>query len=84
VGPHCPGASTVEVAYALRPFPQLPEGVPPLSRCVIIPEPSLWEPGQTYSYQAIVELWEGGRLCDRAQFEYGLRMGRGSPEVGSV
>ncbi|HKI36311.1 MAG TPA: hypothetical protein VKA46_30925 [Gemmataceae bacterium] len=78
VGPHCPGVSTIEVAYPLRPFPRHPEGVPPLSRRVVIPEPSLWEPEQPYLYRAIVELWEDGQQCDRAEFDYGLRM----PEKG--
>ena len=74
VGPRCPGVTTIEVAYPLRTFQRQPEGVPPLSRRVIIPEPSLWEPERPYVYRAVVELWEGGQLCDRSEFDYGLRM----------
>jgi beta-galactosidase/beta-glucuronidase len=74
VGPRCPGVTTIEVAYPLRPFPRPPEGVPPLSRRVVIPEPSLWEPERPYVYRAVVELWEDGQPCDRAEFDYGLRM----------
>src|SRR5438094_6704067 len=74
IGPRCPGVTTIEVAYPLRPFPRPPEGVPPLSRRVVIPEPSLWEPNQPYVYRAVVELWEDGQPCDRAEFDYGLRM----------
>jgi beta-galactosidase/beta-glucuronidase len=74
VGPRCPGVSTIEVAYPLRPFASQPAGVPPLSRRVVIPEPSLWEPQQPYVYRAVVELWEDGRACDQAEFDYGLRM----------
>lgn len=74
VGPRCPGLSTIEVAYPLRPFPQQPDGVPPLSRRVVIPEPSLWEAERPYVYRAIVELLEAGQVCDRAEFDYGLRM----------
>ena len=74
MGPRCPGVSTIEVAYPLRPFPRQPEGLPPLSRRVVIPEPSLWEPGQPFVYQAVVELWEDGQRCDGAEFDYGLRM----------
>jgi hypothetical protein len=79
VGPHCPGLSTIEVAYPLRPFPRHPEGVPPLSRRVVIPDPALWEPGRPYVYRAVVELWEDGRACDRAEFECGLKMGGERP-----
>jgi len=77
VGPRCPGATTIEVAYPLRSFLSHPEGVPALSRRVVIPEPSLWETGQPYVYRAVVELWEDGQLCDRAEFDYGLRMADG-------
>jgi beta-galactosidase/beta-glucuronidase len=83
VGPRCPGVSTIEVAYPLRPFATQPVGVPPLSRRVVIPEPSLWEPQQPYVYRAVVELWEDGRPCDQAEFDYGLRMaGATSPGTG--
>ena len=78
VGPRCPGVTTIEVAYPLRPFPRPPEGLSPLSRRAVIPEPSLWEPGQPYVYRAVVELWEGGQECDRAEFDYGLRMAGGT------
>ncbi len=74
VGPRCPGVSTIEVAYPLRSFPRHPEGVAPLSRRVVIPDPSLWDPERPYVYRAVVELWEDGQACDRAEFDYGLRM----------
>jgi len=74
VGPRSPGVTTIEVAYPLRPFARPPEGVPPLSRRAVIPEPSLWEPERPYVYRAVVELWEDGQPCDRAEFDYGLRM----------
>jgi hypothetical protein len=74
VGPRCPGVTTVEVAYPLRPFPRPPEGVPPLSRRVVIPDPSLWEPGQPFVYRAVVELWQDGECADRREFDCGLRM----------
>ena len=74
MGPRCPGVTTVEVAYPLRPFPRPPDGVPPLSRRVVIPDPSLWEPGRPFVYRAVVELWQDGRRCDVAEFDYGLRM----------
>ena len=74
VGRHCPGVSTIEVAYLLRPLPRQPEAIPPLSRRVVMPEPSLWETDRPYVYRAVVELWEEGKLCDREEFDYGLRM----------
>ena len=77
VGPRCPGVTTIEVAYPLRPFPCQPGGVPPLSRRVVIPEPSLWEPQHPFVYRVVVELWEGGQRCDQRQFDYGLRMADG-------
>jgi hypothetical protein len=87
MGPRCPGVTTVEVAYPLRPFARHPEGLPPLSRQVLIPDPNLWEPRQPFVYRAVVELWEGGRRCDRREFDCGLRMADGgrpatSPDTG--
>ncbi|HLW64761.1 MAG TPA: hypothetical protein VKS79_05525 [Gemmataceae bacterium] len=73
MGPSCPYASTVEVAYPLRPFPKCPEGFSPLTRRVIIPEPSLWDTVSPHLYQGVVELWEDGQLCDRASVRHGLR-----------
>lgn len=74
VGPRCPGTTTIEVAYPLQPFPRRPDDVPPLSRCVSIPDPSLWEPSRPFVYQAIVELWQDGQMCERRELEIGLRM----------
>src|SRR4051812_27257434 len=58
MGPRCHYASTVEVAYPLRPFARPPEGLPALARRVVIPEASLWEPQCPFLYQGPVELWE--------------------------
>lgn len=76
MGPRRAGATTVEVAYPLRPFPRLPDGVPPLTRRVVIPDPSLWEPEQPFLYRVIVELWQDGQRCDQAEFDCGLRMSK--------
>ena len=73
MGPSCPYASTVEVAYPLRPFPKWPEGFSPLTRRVIIPEPSLWDTVSPHLYQGMVELWEDGQLCERVSVRHGLR-----------
>jgi hypothetical protein len=73
VGPHCLYATTVEVAYPIRPIPHPPENLPPLTRRVIIPEPSLWDPQSPFVYRAVVELWQDGSRRDRAEFDFGLR-----------
>ena len=73
MGPRCHYATTVEVAYPLRPFRRRPEGLPDLSRRVVIPEPSLWEPESPLLYEGPIELWEEGRLCDQVHVIHGLR-----------
>jgi hypothetical protein len=73
MGPSCPYASTVEAAYPLRPFREWPEGFSPLTRRVIIPEPSMWDTVSPHLYRGVVELWEDGQLCDRVSVRHGLR-----------
>lgn len=73
MGPRCLYASTVEVAYPLRPFGRLPDGWSPLARRVIVPEASLWEPESPFLYQGPVELWQDGACCDRISISRGLR-----------
>lgn len=75
MGPRCPYASTVEVAYPLRPLSPSQQATEPagLTRRVIIPEASLWEPQCPFLYEGPVELWQDGRLCDRAIVRHGLR-----------
>jgi hypothetical protein len=73
-GPRCPGRTTVEVAYPLQNFDQLPPGLPGLSRRAIIPDPSFWEPTGPFVYHAVIELWQDGVRCDSAEFDLGLRM----------
>ena len=51
VGPSCPYASTVEVAYPLTPLRQTGPTVPGALRLrVVIPEPSLWDTQSPYLY----------------------------------
>jgi len=73
MGPRCHYASTVEVAYPLRPFVRRPERLPGLAMRVVIPEASLWEPESPFLYLGPIELWEGGKLCDQVQVRHGLR-----------
>jgi hypothetical protein len=70
-GPRCPYATTVEVAYPLRPLPQPQENL--LAARVIIPEASLWEPESPFLYQGAVELWQDGQCCERVALSHGLR-----------
>jgi hypothetical protein len=73
-GPHCLYATTVEVAYPLRPEGRTEDaqGSPSIVANVIIPEPSWWEPETPFLYQGPVELWEGGQLCDQLDLSHGL------------
>ncbi len=66
VGPRCPGITTIEVAYPLRPLPKPPEGASGLTVRVLLPDPAAWEPQRPYVYEGTVELWEDGRKCDQA------------------
>lgn len=72
-GPRCRYATTVEVAYPLRHFARLPEGLPGIARRVVIPEPSFWDPESPFLYHGTIELWEDGSLVDRVQLRRGLR-----------
>lgn len=74
MGPRCVYATTVEVAYPLRPFVRRPDDWPELSRRVVIPEASLWEPESPFLYQGPVELWEDGTACDQGIVSHGLRL----------
>jgi hypothetical protein len=67
VGPKCPGVTTVEVAYPLRPFPRRPAELTGLAGRVVIPEPNLWEPGCPFVYDGFIELWQDGERCEIRQ-----------------
>ncbi len=74
MGPRCPYSSTVEVAYPLRtPPPHLLPGTPGITRQVIIPEASLWEPQCPFLYRGPIELWQDGQRCDRVLLSHGMR-----------
>jgi Glycosyl hydrolases family 2 len=71
VGPRCRFATTVEVAYSLRPLPG--EEGPIRTFRAAIPEPSLWEPECPFLYRGVVELWQDGQLAEKRTISYGLR-----------
>jgi hypothetical protein len=64
LGPRCPGVSTVEIAYPLRPLPRSAETSPGLTARVIIPDPVAWSREQPFVYEGPVELWQDGQKCD--------------------
>jgi hypothetical protein len=75
VGPRCPYATTVEIAYPLREHSREYEstGTPRLTVRAVIPEASFWDPESPFLYQGTVELWQGGERCDQVQVSHGLR-----------
>jgi hypothetical protein len=80
MGPTCPFASTVEVAYPVRPLPRpVPRAPDELVARVVIPEASLWDTQSPFLYKGPVELWEGERRCDVVSVRHGLRLLRFGP-----
>lgn len=69
MGPRCPQATTVEVAYPLKSV----ESNTGCAAKVIIPEPSFWEPDFPCIYAGPVELWRDGNLWNEQWIEVGLR-----------
>jgi hypothetical protein len=72
-GPRCSYATTVEVAYPLRPLPRPVEGLAGPTMRVVIPEPSWWDPVSPFLYDGSIELWQDGERCDAVQVRHGLR-----------
>jgi hypothetical protein len=74
MGPRNAHTATVEVAYQLRPLaPGVPGDPAGITRRVIIPEASLWEPARPFLYQGPVELWQDDVRCGQAALTHGLR-----------
>jgi hypothetical protein len=73
-GPRVQGATTVEVAYPLRPLPcPIDEPVNTITRRAIIPEASFWDPECPFLYEGTVELWAHGQRVDQRRFTHGFR-----------
>lgn len=68
MGPRCPGVSTVEVAYHLRPLGPAPTSV----YRVLIPEPSLWSAERPFVYEGPVEFVRGGDVVGRHTISVGI------------
>jgi hypothetical protein len=75
VGPTCPYAATVEVAYPLREHRREYEstGIPGVHARAVVPEPNLWTPAAPFLYRAVIELWQRGERCDRRSLSHGFR-----------
>src|SRR4051794_4336841 len=74
MGPSCPYATTVEIAYPLSPLRQPEQQEPGTIRCrAAIPEASLWDVQSPFLYAGPVELWQDGERADRVTVRHGLR-----------
>ncbi len=70
MGPSCAYATTVEVAYHLRPVARAEDH---LVVRAVMPEPCLWDPQTPFLYQGPLELWEDGKRCEQVRLSHGLR-----------
>jgi hypothetical protein len=75
MGPRCPYAGTVEVAYPFREVSREYQatGIPHLSVRAVIPEANLWDPISPFLYHGPVELWQNGQLCETVPVSHGFR-----------
>ncbi len=69
MGPRCPGRSTVEVAFPLRPVP----GCPVATFQVLIPEPSCWTPDLPNRYEGPVEFFREGAKTGAVRISLSLK-----------
>lgn len=80
MGPRCHFASTIEVAYPLRPLPVPAADADALVARVVVPEASFWDPQSPFLYGGPVELWQDGQCCDTVAVRHGLRWLRWGPQ----
>jgi hypothetical protein len=74
MGPRSAYTSTVEVAYPLRPLaPGVSDAPAGITRRVVIPEATLWEPDRPFLYHGPMELWQDGERRAAASVSHGLR-----------
>jgi hypothetical protein len=73
VGPQCRYATTIEVAYPIRPLPRDPERPTLISGQVLIPEPSLWEPQTPFLYRGGCVVYRGRTKDFEATISRGIR-----------
>jgi hypothetical protein len=67
MGPRCPYAATVEVAYPLRELERERDqaGVTSILLRTVIPEPSMWDPESPFLYSGPLGIWRGNELLEQ-------------------
>jgi hypothetical protein len=74
MGPRCPYAATVEVAYPLRELERNdnPAGGASILLRTIIPEPSMWDPQSPFLYSGPVGIWQGDQQLEQQNVQLGF------------
>src|SRR5580698_4261315 len=74
MGPRCPYAATVEVAYPLRELERNdnPAGGASILLRTIIPEPSMWDPESPFLYSGPVGIWQGDQQLEQQNVQLGF------------
>jgi hypothetical protein len=74
MGPRCPYASTVEVAYPLRELEreQNHAGSTSILLRSVIPEPSMWDPESPFLYSGPLGIWRGNELLEQQMQQIGF------------
>jgi hypothetical protein len=67
MGPRCPGVTTVEVAYRLRPMPAADTWQ------VLIPEPVFWSAERPSVYEGPVEFRRDGKVVGSLTMSIGIK-----------
>src|ERR1700749_4582270 len=67
MGPRCPYASTVEVAYPLKEIERTggPGGETSILLKTIIPEPSMWDPQSPMLYAGPLGIWHHDQMLEQ-------------------
>ena len=75
MGPRCPYAATVEVAYPLRELERAQDhagGSASILLRTVIPEPSMWDPESPFLYSGPLGIWEGDRQLEQQNVQIGF------------
>jgi hypothetical protein len=73
MGPRCPYASTVEVAYPLKEIERAAgPGKTDILLKTIIPEPSMWDPQSPFLYSGPVGIWQRDDMLEQQTVQVGF------------
>jgi hypothetical protein len=74
MGPRCPYAATVEVAYPLRELERErgQAGSTNILLRTVIPEPSMWDPESPFLYAGPLGIWRGNELLEQQLQQIGF------------